>query len=152
MPVAISLGLLRRAMAESGPFSRFLIDGFPRNSDNVKVCICIYAPRSPGCKYERTRIWHRKGTHREFVVRWKLLQLVCALKNNVLSWQSTAQTLSWESPNSVRISWFFVRYREMYPIRSAIKLVRPHTMATSKYTGALRITSPHRNTPSAHHV
>lgn len=37
VPVAISLGLLRKAMEESAPFSRFLIDGFPRNSDNVQV-------------------------------------------------------------------------------------------------------------------
>lgn len=37
MPVAISLGLLRKAMEASGPHSRFLIDGFPRNSDNVEA-------------------------------------------------------------------------------------------------------------------
>ncbi|CAM9787480.1 unnamed protein product [Pylaiella littoralis] len=36
VPVAISLGLLRKAMEASGPHSRFLIDGFPRNSDNVE--------------------------------------------------------------------------------------------------------------------
>lgn len=37
VPVAISLGLLRKAMEASGPHARFLIDGFPRNSDNVQV-------------------------------------------------------------------------------------------------------------------
>lgn len=37
VPVAISLGLLQRAMKASGPFSRFLIDGFPRNSDNFQA-------------------------------------------------------------------------------------------------------------------
>lgn len=37
VPVAISLGLLRKAMEASGPHSRFLIDGFPRNSDNVEA-------------------------------------------------------------------------------------------------------------------
>lgn len=37
VPVEISLGLLQRAMHESAPYSRFLIDGFPRNMDNVKV-------------------------------------------------------------------------------------------------------------------
>ena len=36
MPVRISLGLLRREMA-SAKASRFLIDGFPRNFDNVQV-------------------------------------------------------------------------------------------------------------------
>eukprot|EP00752_Nemacystus_decipiens_P001868 g1799.t1 len=36
VPVAISLGLLRKAMKASGPHARFLIDGFPRNSDNVE--------------------------------------------------------------------------------------------------------------------
>eukprot|EP00903_Cladosiphon_okamuranus_P008078 g7791.t2 len=36
VPVAISLGLLRKAMEASGPHARFLIDGFPRNSDNVE--------------------------------------------------------------------------------------------------------------------
>ena len=35
VPVAITLGLLRQAMAAS-PSSRFLIDGFPRNWDNVQ--------------------------------------------------------------------------------------------------------------------
>ena len=35
VPVAITLGLLRAAMAAS-PSSRFLIDGFPRNWDNVQ--------------------------------------------------------------------------------------------------------------------
>lgn len=47
VPVNISLGLLQRAMEKGGPFSRFLIDGFPRNSDNVKV----------GCTSE-TKPWH----------------------------------------------------------------------------------------------
>lgn len=37
VPVAISLGLLRKAMQASGPHARFLIDGFPRNSDNVEA-------------------------------------------------------------------------------------------------------------------
>ncbi|CAM9846778.1 unnamed protein product, partial [Choristocarpus tenellus] len=37
VPVAVSLGLLRRAMLACPPRSRFLIDGFPRNSDNVDV-------------------------------------------------------------------------------------------------------------------
>lgn len=37
VPVSISLGLLRKAMEASGPFSRFLIDGFPRNSDNFQA-------------------------------------------------------------------------------------------------------------------
>lgn len=37
VPVAISLALLRKAMEASGPLSRFLIDGFPRNQDNVEV-------------------------------------------------------------------------------------------------------------------
>lgn len=37
VPVAISLGLLRKAMDASGPFSRFLIDGFPRNADNLQA-------------------------------------------------------------------------------------------------------------------
>ena len=37
VPVAISLGLLRKAMEASGPHARFLIDGFPRNSDNVEA-------------------------------------------------------------------------------------------------------------------
>ena len=37
MPVAISLGLLRKAMEASGPRARFLIDGFPRNRDNVEA-------------------------------------------------------------------------------------------------------------------
>ncbi|CAM9501669.1 unnamed protein product, partial [Scytosiphon promiscuus] len=36
VPVAISLALLRKAMEASGPLSRFLIDGFPRNQDNVE--------------------------------------------------------------------------------------------------------------------
>lgn len=37
VPVAISLGLLRKAMEASGPHARFLIDGFPRNRDNVEA-------------------------------------------------------------------------------------------------------------------
>ncbi|CAN0307912.1 unnamed protein product, partial [Hapterophycus canaliculatus] len=37
VPVAISLALLRKAMEASGPLSRFLIDGFPRNRDNVEA-------------------------------------------------------------------------------------------------------------------
>lgn len=37
VPVGISLGLLRKAMEASGPHARFLIDGFPRNSDNVEA-------------------------------------------------------------------------------------------------------------------
>lgn len=37
VPVAISLGLLRKAMEANGPHARFLIDGFPRNSDNVEA-------------------------------------------------------------------------------------------------------------------
>ncbi|CAN0003322.1 unnamed protein product, partial [Laminaria digitata] len=37
VPVAISLGLLKTAMEACGPSSRFLIDGFPRNSDNLQA-------------------------------------------------------------------------------------------------------------------
>ncbi len=36
VPVRISLGLLRREMAASKA-RRFLVDGFPRNFDNVQV-------------------------------------------------------------------------------------------------------------------
>eukprot|EP00904_Undaria_pinnatifida_P009470 jgi/Undpi1/5653/HiC_scaffold_2.g00927.m1 len=36
VPVAISLGLLKTAMEKCGPASRFLIDGFPRNADNLQ--------------------------------------------------------------------------------------------------------------------
>lgn len=36
VPVRISLGLLRREMAASKA-NRFLVDGFPRNFDNVQV-------------------------------------------------------------------------------------------------------------------
>ena len=36
MPVEISLGLLRRAMNDAGPGRRILVDGFPRNNDNVR--------------------------------------------------------------------------------------------------------------------
>ncbi|CAN0565377.1 unnamed protein product, partial [Ectocarpus sp. 12 AP-2014] len=36
VPVAISLALLRKAMETSEPHSRFLIDGFPRNRDNIE--------------------------------------------------------------------------------------------------------------------
>ncbi|CBJ30430.1 conserved unknown protein [Ectocarpus siliculosus] len=36
VPVAISLALLRKAMETSEPHSRFLIDGFPRNRDNME--------------------------------------------------------------------------------------------------------------------
>jgi hypothetical protein len=41
--VRISLGLLRREMAASNA-SRFLVDGFPRNFDNVKVRPVLYVP------------------------------------------------------------------------------------------------------------
>lgn len=34
MPAEVTVGLLRKAMASSGK-SRFLIDGFPRNPDNL---------------------------------------------------------------------------------------------------------------------
>ena len=34
VPVAITIDLLKKAMQASGPAARFLIDGFPRNSDN----------------------------------------------------------------------------------------------------------------------
>ena len=37
VPVAITLALLRKAMEASGPHARFLIDGFPRNSDNFEA-------------------------------------------------------------------------------------------------------------------
>ncbi|CAM9649477.1 unnamed protein product [Ectocarpus fasciculatus] len=36
VPVAITLALLRKAMETSEPHSRFLIDGFPRNKDNLE--------------------------------------------------------------------------------------------------------------------
>lgn len=38
----ISLGLLRREMAAAKPGSRFLVDGFPRNFDNVQVGVGGY--------------------------------------------------------------------------------------------------------------
>lgn len=37
VPVAISLALLRKAMETREPHSRFLIDGFPRNRDNLEA-------------------------------------------------------------------------------------------------------------------
>lgn len=41
VPVRISLGLLRREMAASKA-NRFLVDGFPRNFDNVQVRACAH--------------------------------------------------------------------------------------------------------------
>lgn len=57
VPVAISLGLLQRAMKASGPFSRFLIDGFPRNSDNFQASSPspILQLRSLHCAVDGTR-------------------------------------------------------------------------------------------------
>lgn len=42
VPVAITLGLLKKAMQTSGPGSRFLIDGFPRNDDNRQASESLY--------------------------------------------------------------------------------------------------------------
>ncbi len=36
MPVEVTVRLLKKAMEQSGK-SRFLIDGFPRNANNVEV-------------------------------------------------------------------------------------------------------------------
>lgn len=62
VPVRISLGLLRREMAASKA-TRFLVDGFPRNFDNVKVRACRLW--SSSCVHRPTRVRPRPP-HRTF--------------------------------------------------------------------------------------
>src|SRR5690348_4215511 len=51
VPAAVTVGLLRRAMEESGK-RKFLVDGFPRNTENLFVWLEV-GRRASVCAYIR---------------------------------------------------------------------------------------------------